>query len=534
MAEQVIFGKTSKRINSISQQFTPVITTNVLLKEPCSIVAPVFLLKQPYATLRECNYCSYAGFYYYITDVISVRNRHVEVHCSRDALASFSNDIKNAYGYYSYADETHWDNHMDDNRMNPDTLNLNLATKSRALFGNQFLFDKDGTIIIKTFSMGGLTQSSVKTWALTWDDFINLAFSLNNVIINELNNLQNVEDILRKIGQAVFGGDVKDNILDCYWTPTRYARLNAISKTNLIIGAYKSAVVNAKLLPDIDDPFTTTDDASDILTQNIFDDYPLLRDPRFTSLQLKHPCGTIEIEAEEFKCDPTLNVHLTYNYLTGDYIVSAYGSKDDYNRAKCYGQASGSLRMDLLGILTSKGTTLTSFAGSMAKMAGTLIASKAIAAATTSSTTTNNVTTTTMKDGTTITSATEQITDSTSTTHNTGISGVFNNYAPQISTVNLSLNEPGMMALYTDMTDPAVTKFYLVCTSSYPNIIKDNKYSDFCNRYGWPCNRYIKPGDVTSGAYVKGEGVSVAITGATQTELSTINSNLNAGIYIEP
>ena len=79
MAETVVFGKTSKKINSISQVFTPIVTTNVLLKGPCSVVAPVFLVKQDFATMRECNYASYAGNFYHVVNVVSVRNKHVEV-----------------------------------------------------------------------------------------------------------------------------------------------------------------------------------------------------------------------------------------------------------------------------------------------------------------------------------------------------------------------------------------------------------------------------------------------------------------------
>lgn len=541
MAEQVIFGKTNKRINDMNPSFTEVITTNVLLKGPCSIVAPSFLVKQNYATLRECNYCSYAGFYYYITDVKSVRNKHCLVHCSRDPLSSFSDQIKNVYGYFSYGDAGHWNPNIDDTRMQPDLLNLELETKSIALFGNQFLFDVNGTIILKTFAMGGLTNSSVKTYALTFDQFIGLAFDLNNHISSELDALTNIEQILRKIGSVIFGGDLKDNILDCYWTPTRYARIEAITMVPLVIGAYRSSASNFKLISDIDLPFRTTTDASSILTQTLFSQYPFLRDTRFTSLQLKHPCGVVEINAEELRNDPTLNIKLTYNYLTGDYIVTAFGSKDDYDRAKIYGQGSGTMRMDLLGYLTSKGTTATSFAGNMAKMAGKLVAAKAIKAGTKTTITTTATTSNVSAEGDKLVKGAvlngqsyQSETNTLETTNNTstGIYGAFLNSSPQISMVNCELNNPGMMCLYNDLTDPQATKFYIVCTSSYPKLIKDNQYIAFCMQYGYPVNTYFKIGDAPNYSYLQGEGVSAYIYGATSDETCTINSMINSGIYV--
>ena len=57
-------------------------------------------------------------------------------------------------------------------------------------------------------------------------------------------------------------------------------------------------------------------------------------------------------------------------------------------------------------------------------------------------------------------------------------------------------------------------------------------YTDYCDRYGYPCNRYLKLGDITGYCQCAGASVQGA-SGATQSNLSTINSYLNSGIYIE-
>ena len=69
MAEQIIFGKISKKINSTSSAMTNVLTTNVLLKKNTSIVSPVMEIKADFATLRSCNYAKYAGFCYHIDKI---------------------------------------------------------------------------------------------------------------------------------------------------------------------------------------------------------------------------------------------------------------------------------------------------------------------------------------------------------------------------------------------------------------------------------------------------------------------------------
>ena len=56
-------------------------------------------------------------------------------------------------------------------------------------------------------------------------------------------------------------------------------------------------------------------------------------------------------------------------------------------------------------------------------------------------------------------------------------------------------------------------------------------YGNFCDMYGYPCNQYMNLSTISG--YVKCSGAIVEAQGASQASLSTLNSMLNSGIYIE-
>lgn len=79
----------SKKINSTKQP-SGGRTVNVKLKEGCSIVHPVF---RCLFDATNDNYIKWGSNYYYIDDSIINSNDEIEYHCTRDAMATFKNDI---------------------------------------------------------------------------------------------------------------------------------------------------------------------------------------------------------------------------------------------------------------------------------------------------------------------------------------------------------------------------------------------------------------------------------------------------------
>ena len=78
----------------IDKTLTGVMSADCTLKDGCSIENPILLLSA--GNLTECNYLYIADFnrYYFITDVVSVRNGLWEISAHVDVLMSFKDEIK--------------------------------------------------------------------------------------------------------------------------------------------------------------------------------------------------------------------------------------------------------------------------------------------------------------------------------------------------------------------------------------------------------------------------------------------------------
>lgn len=90
-----LFSGFSKEHNSTKQP-TGGTDVNCYLKENCSLIHPVFILDT--ATFST-NYVQWGSRYYFVDDVVSIRNNAVELHCSVDPLASWKTEIGSSSQY---------------------------------------------------------------------------------------------------------------------------------------------------------------------------------------------------------------------------------------------------------------------------------------------------------------------------------------------------------------------------------------------------------------------------------------------------
>ena len=85
----------SKKPNSTKQPSSGTVKT-VVLKEPTSVINPVFILTGYDLTY---NYIQWGSRYYFVDDIIIVHNNVAEYHCSTDVLATFKSDIGSSSQY---------------------------------------------------------------------------------------------------------------------------------------------------------------------------------------------------------------------------------------------------------------------------------------------------------------------------------------------------------------------------------------------------------------------------------------------------
>lgn len=90
-----IFSGFSKEHNSTKQP-TGGTVVNCYLKDDTSLIRPVFVLDSGNFSV---NYVQWGNRYYFVDDVVSIRNSTVELHCSVDALASWKTQIGSSSQY---------------------------------------------------------------------------------------------------------------------------------------------------------------------------------------------------------------------------------------------------------------------------------------------------------------------------------------------------------------------------------------------------------------------------------------------------
>lgn len=98
MASITAYSGFSKRKNSTKQP-TGGTQITATLKDDVSMVQPIFIVQGNTFTY---NYIQFAGRYYFVDDVVSLRNNLTEIHCNIDVLATYKAAIQASSQYVLY------------------------------------------------------------------------------------------------------------------------------------------------------------------------------------------------------------------------------------------------------------------------------------------------------------------------------------------------------------------------------------------------------------------------------------------------
>ena len=109
----VSFGTLSKRKNSTLQPLTLSDQRTVTLKEACSQDKPVFICT---GNNFNYNYCMWDSKYYFIDEIVSLKNNMIEIHCILDPLATYKAEILASTQFVSYS-SLHGDTWLSDTRI---------------------------------------------------------------------------------------------------------------------------------------------------------------------------------------------------------------------------------------------------------------------------------------------------------------------------------------------------------------------------------------------------------------------------------
>ena len=261
MAISVYFIKQAKRRNSTYQfALTSAQRYDCALKAPTSLDRPTFLLS--YSGTFDYNLCYFDGKYFFIDDVISVRDNQWEVRCVVDVLATYKSEIVASKFYVNYAsigDNTiTYNEWLNDPRV-PVSNDCDTALGTSIETPAFEPFDTTGFYLITVNGRNGC-----KSYRLSYNDLQNLLQSVDawykNDIVGDILSGVNVptpygwstpEDAIKSLSSILSQSSVLGNaysnapscILGCIWLPLSTSLFTATTAENIFLGEYDTGVV---------------------------------------------------------------------------------------------------------------------------------------------------------------------------------------------------------------------------------------------------------------------------------------------------
>lgn len=211
----------SKRRNSTKVPSTGGTQKTVTLKEGTSIENPTFLLA---GDLFTVDYVAAFGHYYFVDDVVSVRNGLTEIKCSMDPLATH----KTAIGNYTALIERS-DSHYDISYPDP-AVSIRNKMHCADTAGDPNIYDDDGWFVVSVLNNVGSGTGFTSNYVISAASLQALASYVNT----DWGSL--ATDLLGWF-QATFL-KTANSIIDCIWLPVSSTALSGLPITfeTMVVG----------------------------------------------------------------------------------------------------------------------------------------------------------------------------------------------------------------------------------------------------------------------------------------------------------
>ena len=284
----------SKRKNSTKQPSGGTSAT-VTLKEGTSIESPVFLLS---GDLFTCTYVEAFSHYYFVSDVISVRNGLTEIHCEMDPLATH----KSAIGSYTAFIER-CDNYRNPMIPDPMVAMTNGENVYTQVSTNTF-FSSTGLFCLGCISEKGSSSGFCSYYIMAASELQQVA----QYVCNSWPVGSDFFDWLQNTFLKTF-----ESIISCIWLPVTAVTIPGTTVEEIVIGVDAINVYGFRI--------TGTPVASDTNTITIPGTYTdFRRGAPYTTGKLLLPCyGMIEFNPIDF-VDNEMHIATYVDLATGDAV----------------------------------------------------------------------------------------------------------------------------------------------------------------------------------------------------------------------
>ena len=258
MSVTVYFKNTSKRRNSTLQpSFSASDGYDCVLKDATSLDRPTFLVS---AATMDFNVAKWGNRYYFIDDVVSVRNNQWEVSCVLDVLATYKTEILASTQYVSYsashAGNATW---LADTRI-PVIKKSEVDSEYTDI---NTLFDSTGFFVLTVVGLNGCETFAVTAYDLTMliANVSSWRTNLQNTIYNSIPaaptgsaTTQAAIDALAGFMKALNYASVQTDFLgnayanapacirSCIWVPFLPAAFEQGNAKNIFLGEFDTGV----------------------------------------------------------------------------------------------------------------------------------------------------------------------------------------------------------------------------------------------------------------------------------------------------
>lgn len=340
------FYKFSKRKNSTKQPTGSGTSYTVNLKSGTSFISPTLLLEisgQP-----DYNYLKFEGWYYFVTDIVSVRNDLWEIVCQVDPLATAKAAILASTQYVSYssAGGSTW---LPDNRI---AVQSN-ATVAKNTTSMNFLFTAGGFYVMAVIGKQGcdvwaldaakmgLIFDRITDWADDIiDDVLNADYPWSTNPLPSPYDFTTVEGAIESFGKmnaltGVVGNaynSAPDCIRSCIWVPFFISNFIPGNLEEIFLGQFPTNVFSYKC---------KTDPVANSVSINIPWQYNDWRRASCEDVYLYLPLvGIVNLSSDSIINETTLTIewsvtatdgNLAYCVKAGNQIVGTFGANAAIN-----------------------------------------------------------------------------------------------------------------------------------------------------------------------------------------------------------
>ena len=345
----------NKRKNSTAQPSGTGDVVDVNLKSGTSLLSPTLLINKN--SRPTWNYFSFEGRYYFVTDIVSVRNDLWEISGNVDPLSSWKTSIGSTNAMILYA--TGGSNDIIDQRI-PVKNDLYVADELASISGD-FTGFTDSTMGIPIVSITGVGS------------FGNYLLQYSGNIEKLMKNLDlwasiDMTDVLTAIKQLATGGNAGSNLKSAICLPIILSSFNNFgTATQLYLGRYPCTDENNNPINGypVVNPFLKATSTVNIPWR--FTDWR--RNVPYTKVYLYVPIvGMISIASSEIINEASIKVLYSINIVSGDISVEIKGNTS----GRILATASGNIAMlTPYGSANVSGAKITTvFASGVAAVAG--------------------------------------------------------------------------------------------------------------------------------------------------------------------